>query len=366
VPNAEPQRSCQARWNTHFAIPVPVLTALHTKWHTARIHVKNTSRNQPNQPYTTLDTRLLSSPQLHSLDLTVLGNFNGSLTPRSEFQTLRNCLLQATNLKRLHLDANSANEDQKTWIESPQHLCFRPGDTFPPLHELSLKYDTYKLTEPHCLQWMRAMDFSHLRVLDLDHGCPEFFFARLTNHVPNLKALKFGFWPVHSGSRSWRCLDVSVMARFSASITALEELTSQNYYKDQFDSLIHGDDDDGGIMRYWKSLKKLHVSFSHYAAKGWDARDVRGIVERCTELRDVAVEIKMEQAENRSGKCWVSSYTHLPSLPISSLLVFETLTLLARDYRRTAHAPPPPNPPLARHLPRRNMPRIHRALGAPH
>jgi hypothetical protein len=291
------------RWNAHSAIPVPVLNALHTKWPNALIHVKNTTRNQHGHPYTNLDTRLLSSPQLHSLELTLNGKFNGSLTPRSEYQTFRNCLLQAKNLKRLRLDACST-DDQKTWIESPQHLCLRNDDQFPTLYELGLKYDTYKLTEPHCRLWLKAMDWTRLRILDLSHGCPEYLLAALTGHLPDLKSLTFGFWPRHSGSRSWRCEDLSIVTCFFARIDALQELVLRNYDQEELDNLMH--DGEENVTMYWTALKKLHVSFSNPRAKGWGEADISRIAVKCSNIRNLHLKIRMAQTGNDRGwSFWV-------------------------------------------------------------
>ncbi|KAH7392279.1 hypothetical protein DE146DRAFT_662136 [Phaeosphaeria sp. MPI-PUGE-AT-0046c] len=309
-------------WNTRFAIPDALLTAFHSTWPRARLHVRNLKRNQPEAnatPYIQLDTRLLSSPQLYSLDLMVCGNFNG-LTPRSEFQTLRNCLLQAKNLKRLRLDAGTI-DDQRTWIASPQHLCLRDGDEFPALHSLCLTYDRYKLTEVHCRQWLKTMDWSQLRNLDLDHGCPEYFFAAITGRIPQLKSLKFGFWPTYSGSRSWQCHDLTVVARLFASIDALEDLVLQNFDQAEFDSVIRGTD---SIIRHWRALKKLHVSFCEYHAKGLTSADVRNVVAGCPDLRDVDLKIAMERDQDvtQNAKIW-------PQEAISELRKLQRLANLA-------------------------------------
>jgi hypothetical protein len=299
-------------WNARFAIPEVVLKAVHSTWPHARLHVRNLKRNQPEAdsiPYIELDTKLLSSPQLYSLDFMVCGNFVG-LTPRSEFQTLKNCLLQAKSLKRLRLHAGST-DDQRTWIASPQHLCIRDGDVFPALQSLTLTYDRYKLTEIHCRQWLKAMDWSQLRNLDLDHGCPEYLFAAITGLVPQLKSLKFGFWPNYSGGRSWQCHDLTVVARFFASIAALEEIFLQNYNQDELDNLLRGTD---SIIRHWRALKKLHVSFCEYRAKGLTSADVCNVIADCPDLRDIDIKIAMERDHDLgyNAKIWVC--LHSPPL----------------------------------------------------
>jgi hypothetical protein len=208
----------------------------------------------------------------------------------------------------LRLDAGSA-EDRRTWIASPQHLCLRAGDVFPALQALALTYDSYKLTEIHCRQWLKAMDWSQLRNLDLDYDCPEYLFAAITGLVPQLKSLKFGFWPNYSGSRSWQCHDLTVVARLFGSIDALEELALQNSYQVEFDSLVRGAD---SIIRHWRALKKLHVSFCKYRTKGLTSADVCNVAADCLRLRDVDIKIKMERDHDfgYNAKNWV----YLPSL----------------------------------------------------
>lgn len=241
----------------------------------------------------------------------VCGNFVG-LTPCSEYRTLKNCLLHAKSLKRLRLDTGST-DNQKTWIASPQNLSFRDGEVFPALQTLSLTYDRYKLTESHCRQWVKAMDCSQLGNLDLDHGCPEYLFAAITGLVPQLKSLKFGFWPNYSGSRSWQRHDLTVVARFFASIEALEELVLRNFNQDEVDSLLRGTD---WITRHCQKLKKLHVSFCEYRAKGWTFADVCKVVAGCPDLRDIEMKIVMETTHDLGFvvRIWVCLCVFLAAL----------------------------------------------------
>jgi hypothetical protein len=148
------------------------------------------------------------------------------------------------------------------------------------------------------------MDWRQLRTLDLDYGCPEFLFAAITGHVPRLKSLKFGFWSASAGRRSWRCGDVSVVARFLASIEALEELVVRNYGQEDMDGLLRGTD---AITKHCRALRKLSVSFVEYLARGWTVEDVRNVVAGCPGLRDVDIQVVMEESDDRgfSSADWV-------------------------------------------------------------
>jgi hypothetical protein len=171
-----------------------------------------------------------------------------------------------------------------------------------------LPYNESELSQSHCAQWVQAMDWRQLRTLDLSHGCPEFLLAAITGHVPGLTSLRFGFWARWSGRRSWRCGDVSVVARFLESVEALEELVCRNYGQEEMDALVRGTD---AITAYCRALRKLSVSFEYgsfeYRARGWTAEDIRSVVAGCPGLRDVDVQVVMEESDDRgfSSQDWV-------------------------------------------------------------
>lgn len=148
------------------------------------------------------------------------------------------------------------------------------------------------------------MDWGQLSILDLDHGCPQYLLSALTGHVRQHKSLTFGFWPIHSGSRSWRCEDLSVVTRFFASITVLQDLVLRNYDQEELNDLMH--DGEENVTMYWTALKKLHVSFSNPRANGWGEANISGIAVKCPDIRNLHLKIRMAKTRNDHGfSSWV-------------------------------------------------------------
>jgi hypothetical protein len=294
-------------WNVRFAIPKRVLATLHTKWPSTRLHVTTLSRKQSGV-YIPLDTDLLSSPQLHSLTYTVYGadvvTGYGVREFHSEFEALRECLLQAKSLKCLRLSVDGRTSKQDSWSASPRNLNFQDGHVFPALEELTLPYYEYSLTALHCKQWIHAMDWSHLQRLDLDRGSPPHLFVALTGQVPQLKALKFGMWdfPPSIGSAIWDCYDLTIAARFFDSIDGLEEVVAKNFSGEEFNQIR-----SALLEKHGRTLRKLHVNYRYALAKGWGWTDVRTFVEQCPRVRDLSLDIAMvkETTEGQLHSLWV-------------------------------------------------------------
>jgi hypothetical protein len=89
------------RWAVQFAIPedIDILNMFHARWLSDRLHVSNTDRINRSLP---LDTALLSSPQLHSLHLSIHGHRIG-VTYTSKLAMLSSSLLPSKSLESLRL-----------------------------------------------------------------------------------------------------------------------------------------------------------------------------------------------------------------------------------------------------------------------
>lgn len=294
-------------WNVRFAIPKSVLATLHTKWPSTRLHVTNLSRKQSGV-YIPLDTTLLSSPQLHSLAYTIYGaivvTVYGVYEFRSEFEALRECLLQAKSLRYLRLSVDDRASNQDSWSVGPRNLGFQDGHVFPALKELALPYTQYSLPALHCKQWLHAMDWSHLQRLNLGHGSPPHLFVALTDKVPQLKALEFGIWDYSPEvtSENWDCHDLAIVTRFFDSIDGLEEVVVKNFKGEKFNQIR-----STLLEKQGRTLRKLHVN-NHYAcAKGWGWTDVRTLVEQCPRIRDLSLSIAMthETTAGHLRSLWV-------------------------------------------------------------
>ncbi|KAF2866037.1 hypothetical protein BDV95DRAFT_611915 [Massariosphaeria phaeospora] len=292
-------------WNARFPIPKGVLSALSTKWPAARLHVTNFDRREPK--YLPLDTALLSSPQLYSLAYLVCGTIWNSQNEldelRSEFGQLRTCLLQTKRLKSLHLTAwpnmrldENPHVDDSAWTTGPGNLDFREGDVFPALEELILPCDNYSLSRAHCQQWLAAMDWSHMRRLDFGNGCPREPMAALIGRVPQLKCFCFGFDPIFVqetvGVTEQESPSLYMIGEFLDGIEGLEEVivnsVSSSWSMFNFTTISL-------CGKHGRTLKKLRL---HYGVrseiKGWSLEEVRGLVERCPGLEDLALRVTLD------------------------------------------------------------------------
>ncbi|KAB2109198.1 hypothetical protein AG0111_0g2599 [Alternaria gaisen] len=176
-----------------------------------------------------MDKTILSSSHLDNLDFTALAYGPEAICP-SEMSELKQCLLQARNLKTLRLQVGALsghmNDDYQ---ESPLNLPFREGDMFPALEELTLdpKHQNYFPTAEHCQMWSRCMDWSQLHTLDFGEGTPTALLQALTGRVSQLKTFNFGFREGYTGAARacWNSnKDMKVLERFLNSIDALRNV----------------------------------------------------------------------------------------------------------------------------------------------
>lgn len=161
-------------WDVRISLPDDVFAVLTTKWPLARVHVSSLDRNgryrTDARRYIAMDMKLLSLPQLYSLDSTVYGSdriVSGELGGYwSEFHLLKSCLLQAPGLKSLRLSAVGHSQNHSTWRKSrQQRLDFAPGDMLPALESIAWNFG-YDFSPKHCSDWFRVMDWSKLQRLD--------------------------------------------------------------------------------------------------------------------------------------------------------------------------------------------------------
>jgi len=154
-----------------------------------------------------MDVDLLASPQLYSLEYTVL--CESPATNRSEFPVLTRILLLSKNFRILRLGCSS---DSRYKVQDYQHLytgfrtdgvgslnmCLKSGDKFPSLEKLVFmppgnRYwnQVYHLTRDHCIALNECIDWTKMKVVDLGQTASHIFFAELAGHIPNLKFLDF-------------------------------------------------------------------------------------------------------------------------------------------------------------------------------
>jgi hypothetical protein len=279
-------------WNTRIPMPQLLLNTLHSR-PTVQLFVENTDRKSA-----MLDLPLLRSPNLYSLAYTVYYDDDGI----SEFSILRDTLLQSKALKHLSLYVKSVSRLQTPHGQpGPLNLQFEPGMRFPDLETLRLSYfHQYDLSREHCDMWSSCMNWHTLRSLDLQRGGPRYLFAALTNKIPQLKRLAFGFWPMHGYGPTWDCPDLDVIRRFLESIDGLEYVATCC-----LDDSIYRQIRPALLEKHGASLREL-VSYYRYR-NSWDVREVEKVCEAAPGLQVLSTSLSRQQegsgTESRSR--WV-------------------------------------------------------------
>ncbi|OAL43394.1 hypothetical protein IQ07DRAFT_650232 [Pyrenochaeta sp. DS3sAY3a] len=312
-------------WETHLPMPTSLLSALHTRPQ-IQLHVVNIERHD-----LVMQHELLSSPSLHTLDITVLGQILG-WSKTSEFRVLKSLLQHAQGLKSLTLRITGWHGDIRSpppdFEEGKLNLQFEPGDEFPALEELTLDcYNWYHLDTAHCEMWANCMDWSCLRRLDLGHATPQYLLPAITGRVPQITNLRFGFWPNPYGPKSiWSSPeDLGVVERFVESVDALESVTFFTW-TDKECSQIR----PALLAKHGRSLKKLRHELDFRDA--WKPEHLEDLRDMAPGLEDLSVTIEMEQlsAYPNARSCWPMSVQRI----VSSMASLRHVTLrihLKRD-----------------------------------
>jgi hypothetical protein len=246
-----------------------------------------------------LDVAPLMSTQLHSVEYNI--EYDNNDSQRSELPSFKELLVQARNLKILTLHMNQIGRLKGTFYdEPPMNLQFREHDCFPTLEELTLNcYDKYNLSPEHCMLWSKCMDWSFLRKLDLDKGCPHHLLNALTGKVPQLKSLAFGFPHYLDPTSTWNCYDLNILGCFLASIDGLEQVEIRAW-----------DDDKYGQIRpfllekHGKSLKSLSADYK--GRGGWNGEDIARLYEHSPNLMSLSTFVHVRQEpESEYESTWV-------------------------------------------------------------
>jgi hypothetical protein len=290
------------RWNVRSEISEDVLSILTTKWPDLRLHVTNLEREHAGTT-TPVDTRLLSSPQLHSLNYSVT-----CWEERSEIDLLKACLLRGKRLKCLRLVVRADGRDI--------NFDFQDGEEFPALEKLLLE-ESYALSETHCRKWLTAMDWSRLRHLAFDCGFPRHLLSALTGQVPQLKILVFKF-TCYRGPSYWS--DSTAVQTFLDSVDGLEQMVVSNWDSTEFNQVC-----EFVLQRHGHTLKKLHIET--WWDRGWNLESMRLLTKHCPHLRDlrleVALHIPVQEALSRGhSTCWVRATNLSYFLPFISVAHF--------------------------------------------
>lgn len=185
-----------------------------------------------------MDIDLLTSPQLYSLEYTVLCQ---SCMTVSEFPVLTKILLQSRNLRILRLGCQTeAGFQIKDYLHlytsydtdgsGTFNLCLKPKDEFPPLEELTFISPAYIFMKPlydmsrdHCIALKSCLDLSKLKILRLGATSSVVFFAEPIGCTPNVRSSSFTISGSAIIDQSFEYVQTVTM-EFLKSLSNLQEL----------------------------------------------------------------------------------------------------------------------------------------------
>jgi hypothetical protein len=218
------------------------------------------------------------------------------------------------------------------------NLQFEQDDQFPALEELTFDsscQDTYYLSTEHCQQWLKCMDWTKMRKLDLGRGMPRYLLAALTGHVSQLKHLTLGLWPNQKTNHPiWDCPDLDVVRRFVASIDGLEHLQTYSWYDKEYSQIR-----PALLDKHGPTL--LHFNVTVTPDDAWTADEIATLVTKAPNLQSLCVMVKMHEQSPcpHSKSIWVCSCLS-PIPPKVALLTIAAPNLNTVSYP----APLPPHP----------------------
>jgi hypothetical protein len=196
---------------------------------------------------------------------------------------------------------------RKNWgVHANPNLDIQEGEIFPDLEELSLPFHLYVLSAAHCVTWSGAMNWTHLRRLDLGRGAPKHLFTALAGNLPNLKTLRFGFWSTYGYNQTWECPDMSLVCRFLDNLNSLEDLDVESFDMREFQELLRSPN----FNRIGGGLRKLRASFGGATATGFTPAETRLLVKSCPQLRVLHLMIAMETDNSVSYRSTIWVRTH--------------------------------------------------------
>lgn len=162
-----------SRWDIDNEFPPSLLRIFEIHYPSWKIHLCNTSAH----------SGVLSSPTVTSL--TVRLNQRYIANDKTALPNVQRAIQNSKNVKKLHLyvDVHGCSRYHYSTDFSEN------GETFPPLEELVLEW--FKITKSCGEYWLKAMDWSRLRLLDFREGSfPTPFLSLLLPTADKLPALE--------------------------------------------------------------------------------------------------------------------------------------------------------------------------------
>jgi hypothetical protein len=229
-------------WTGSRSIHPATLDLFHKLHPSTRLHLQLRPRT-----LTPLIPALLSSAQVHSLEITLYHSIEGE-THHNEVDFIKKHIINS-NLRVLHLDSERVPRSHiprfRAWesvSQAPLNFAFQPEDRFPPLEELRFTSGNYAFSEEHCNMWAQAMDWTALRTLHLGPNSPRYLFVGLTDRAVNLESLSLAISSRRSSKWSLGRLDTGLplLVAFMASIKALRELNFAALEVSDFTATLQG------------------------------------------------------------------------------------------------------------------------------
>lgn len=207
------QRLGSFSWESDAPMPVKTLEVLRHRFPTAQVCAK----------IRTTDKTLLSSAQLHRLEISIpCLNFYGDYSI-SLFGALKQALLRLDSLRQLsidtHIDANIERLDGNALdhLQIPLH----PGEKLPALVALELRSKNYAFDVDHCNQLRASVDCNKLQRLILGSSDAGIFFETFQGATPSLTHLDVSYASSKNDPRHRR---LGALAGFVSELTSLKRL----------------------------------------------------------------------------------------------------------------------------------------------
>lgn len=179
------QRLDSFRWESDPPIPDKALQVLRQRFPRAQLCAK----------VRTIDRTLLSSPQLHRLDISIpCLSFHGDYII-SLFGALKHALLHLASLRQLsvdtHFDAN-VERSHGNALDRAQ-IPLQAGEKLPGIVALELRSKNYAFDLEHCKQLRASIDCHKLQRLVLGSSNTSVFFRIFQGAIPNLTHLDVSY-----------------------------------------------------------------------------------------------------------------------------------------------------------------------------
>lgn len=285
-------------WQTHRVIRPDVLGLFHELHPSAKLNVVLRDRT-----VTPLSATLLSSPQLHSLDMEILCTKANKVSGQSEAAFIKEHVFHnKSKLWSLCLDFLSVDtpKEQPQFLQwsylrrSYLNLDWQDSNVSPALEELIIEYDFYHLSLENCGMWAKVTSWHQVRKLDLGWGSPRYFFASLANHTPNLKSLRFWINVPRTSTWDLHPLDVGmpILVGFITLVPALRVVEFGAHVLKEFTIAL------SRVVENCKgSLRRLAVQCCEWGMTAWQPQNYVDLLAQSPGLGYLKAQIKEDIVE---------------------------------------------------------------------